>query len=1333
MKDILEKNGYTSDEDYPIDNPNIDSLRITPFAQKYSNKSNNPKIEEIKPESASYLDSLKAEFLTENTVASVTYNAINGNIDLFKDNQNAKYNFMNDLPDEELGDYENYLNVSSKEEFLTKRRNLQKERELRQTLANTSMPVRIFNSLLVGITDPINWTPLGYAGKALKAGKYIRAIGTAGIGAGISQGISEGVLQSVQDLRTPEESAYNIAGATLLGGLFGSAGAVVHSVKFNKMAKEIDNINSPRREQQTEADKSIGAAQVDETKNAYEEYLANAEKEGIKPIDKEAFDKSLSEIRGNKFAKGNAKLLKFLAPNLRAAYSESKATRESIEKLVNINLGLEKNNYDLPTAQSVETAVMPHFTPYFAADKNYIEQSKNFFQKVKKDGLETNIKNQNDFDLAVSREISGYGQSDIPEVKAAAESYRKAFMKTGSDLKEAGFKVEPYKNYKPRDYNQKAIKQNTNDFKSIIREGLETNLIPSLKKGFHQKELGVFTHLNELNTRIAELEHLPQQELEKRFLVSDQELEMQSILKSIPAEEKPLKVEISQIDKDIALNQSIWDTLKHNEESLKKAQTNKPKSLLQFIKENGGIYDEGGELASRDLGNQKAFLVRKTPTDLRTGNKITFDDVALRAWENGYFPHLSERPTINDLLDSIDQELKGNKIYSENDLGLISEINDLNNIKQEYENLGITLESVTNNIKFLNDLKKKTNKEIKNRQTNIKKEEKTKQRIAKETEKIQKEAEKQIKKIRSSTKTIVNAVKQKEINSLRAKIKRIEERHKQSVNDYNARFGDDEEIKSFLDEAVNQITDNIQGLRSIDPAITKYLTRTPNSSLKRRSLWFIPDQKLENYLNHNIKELAHNYILKTSADIELRNNFPTDDVNLTQTLKDIEDNYSDLSNKIDDKNLTPKQKEKEKNRLKERMKDDINIISTMRDVLKGDFRDNNLFTGTDTLIGQGLYYTRHLNYVSKLGGVTVSSLPDISRIILEHGSKAFYKNAEVLATNLKGFKLAVNEAKLAGNIAEIANNANIKKMAELINDGANKTQTNKVISKINTSFTKLTGMPYWNDFWHAFTSISSQRNILDYSVKWSKGSISKEEKLYLTRLGIGQNEANLISREADKFDIKNDGALWIANSELWQNKNAKQTFYNALNKDINSIVYVRGIGEVPLFMNTNLGKTIMQFKSFALAGVQQSYLRALQKNDVAAWSGIVSSISIGMAVYYLKEIARGREPDLSPQNLIKEGIDRSGSLGILSDYTQLAAVSTGLYKPTSRYQSRNAVGTFLGPSFGTYQDLFTLTSAPVRSIQDGNLSEADKKAILRNLPYANLFYVNYLYNNIYKK
>ncbi len=108
-------------------------------------------------------------------------------------------------------------------------------------------------------------------------------------------------------------------------------------------------------------------------------------------------------------------------------------------------------------------------------------------------------------------------------------------------------------------------------------------------------------------------------------------------------------------------------------------------SLTQFLKQSGGLKDTGGDLKAMDAGKQLIGLINNK-------NGRNLDDMALAAWEAGYFPQSSERPTVNDLLDAISEELGGNKRYNaEAPYNLQDEVNqlaeDLDRIDIDWRNM----------------------------------------------------------------------------------------------------------------------------------------------------------------------------------------------------------------------------------------------------------------------------------------------------------------------------------------------------------------------------------------------------------------------------------------------------------------------------------------------------------------------------------------------------------------------------------------------------------------------------------------------------------------------
>lgn len=134
----------------------------------------------------------------------------------------------------------------------------------------------------------------------------------------------------------------------------------------------------------------------------------------------------------------------------------------------------------------------------------------------------------------------------------------------------------------------------------------------------------------------------------------------------------------------LARHINLFDALK-NPEMIPPETKLKRESLLAFLKRQGGLQDYGGELKSRDAQKLYPGIVSK--------NGMNFDDAALMAWENGYFPSKTERPDINEFLEAVDEGLRGNHRYNvEEERNFSDAIEDL---REELDRLGIDYENMT--------------------------------------------------------------------------------------------------------------------------------------------------------------------------------------------------------------------------------------------------------------------------------------------------------------------------------------------------------------------------------------------------------------------------------------------------------------------------------------------------------------------------------------------------------------------------------------------------------------------------------------------------------------
>jgi hypothetical protein len=169
-------------------------------------------------------------------------------------------------------------------------------------------------------------------------------------------------------------------------------------------------------------------------------------------------------------------------------------------------------------------------------------------------------------------------------------------------------------------------------------------------------------------------------------------------------------------------------------------------------------------------------------------------------------------------------------------------------------------------------------------------------------------------------------------------------------------------------------------------------------------------------------------------------------------------------------------------------------------------------------------------------------------------------------------------------------------------------------------------------------------------------------------------------------------------------------------------------------MGGEVGKTIGQFQSFVFASANRATIAGFQQGDFAAYSGMAVMIALGSLTYVIKEAVKGRDADLAPERLIREGFDRSGLLGYIGSINGLAErISRGNVgisaltggAPSSRYMQDKTIGSILGPSFGKAEDLVRIAGG----VSTGEFDKGTVKAAQRMIPFNNLFYLQALLNN----
>ena len=320
----------------------------------------------------------------------------------------------------------------------------------------------ILASLAAGILDPINLIPIGGAGyRAARTGARI-AEGAARLGAGaaLGQAAQEAGLQATQLTRPLGESALNVAGAAVIGGVLGGAVGALRRPLVDVAAdldNELDALGGG-----PPAGGSAGAAAARATTLAQERLV------GERAM-------TLSGVTRT-------------APGLRLATSPLLETRQLARELIEVPLVTRAHQEGIAEPIAAERLSRMWDAPLATALQDGVEA----FVKYRLDraralgdrtliALRDVLPNarlaQGEFSEAVGRAMRRGDTHSIPEVEEAARGFRALFEKLRVASVQAGLLdpnavVTTAQSYLPRVYLRDRIRSRRPEFQGIVTDWL---------------------------------------------------------------------------------------------------------------------------------------------------------------------------------------------------------------------------------------------------------------------------------------------------------------------------------------------------------------------------------------------------------------------------------------------------------------------------------------------------------------------------------------------------------------------------------------------------------------------------------------------------------------------------------------------------------------------------------------------------------------------------------------------------------------------------------------------------------------------------------------------
>jgi hypothetical protein len=482
--------------------------------------------------------------------------------------------------------------------------------------------------------------------------------------------------------------------------------------------------------------------------------------------------------------------------------------------------------------------------------------------------------------------------------------------------------------------------------------------------------------------------------------------------------------------------------------------------------------------------------------------------------------------------------------------------------------------------------------------------------------------------------------------------------------------------------------------------------------LKERTL-NLPDTLLEPYLNSDIDHLSHSYLRSMAPEVEMTERFGSRD--LKDQIDAIKDEYARLMEKA-------RYSGQDVAALEKQMRNDLRDISAIRDRLYGIYGAPKDPGALAVRAGRML---RGDNALRLLGAATLAHFPDLANTILRYGMPNTFGAIAKILTSSNAMNLTRTEAKRMGAALDMTMNLT----SSILGDYGSHSQfaEQRMMAKLTRAFTIGTGETPLITMVQSLTSTLAQDEILRTAEKVAAGGkIGSNQTARLASAGLDAEMLQRIAKQAS-FTQEANG-LRFGMSDKWEDQQAAAAFESAVLKEAHGVTLRPGAGDTPLFMSGELGKLILQFKTFAFASsriVVNPLLQGLARGDPRAAQGLLALTFMGSMSYASKQIAAGQPIELdNPKRFALEVMDKSNLLGWTSEVVFPGLWQMGM-KDFSRWSDRNAMETVLGPSAGTVGGLYEKRIPAKLTAQDGEkgFDRSDLHFLRRLMPGQNLWYM----------
>lgn len=237
-------------------------------------------------------------------------------------------------------------------------------------------------------------------------------------------------------------------------------------------------------------------------------------------------------------------------------------------------------------------------------------------------------------------------------------------------------------------------------------------------------------------------------------------------------------------------------------------------------------------------------------------------------------------------------------------------------------------------------------------------------------------------------------------------------------------------------------------------------------------------------------------------------------------------------------------------------------------------------------------------------------------------------------------------------------------------------------------------------------------------------------------LGLTDEKIALIQKAYNDHAVFDGKRVTKLNVADWPT-DARKAYTDAFNRSVRNMILENDVGQFAKWMNSPVGKVLLQFRSFAVGAWTRGLLQGINQRDWAAGIQVMLASITGALVYWGQtHMQLVGDPDrerkikerLSWKNLGIAGIMRSSESSLLP-----MLIDTGAYFTTGEtaldYRSSGLTGVlFANPTFDLLDKAAKATSGVMTAAFGDDYSRPDAKAVMDIIPFQRLLPLQWFFN-----